>query len=67
MIVTKNIMSLIKKISKLQSSHYTNVYTDPLRTGGESLWIQGARFENHWSNALIFCDVTVDNKNITIL
>jgi hypothetical protein len=68
MIVIKNIISLIKKISKLQSSHYTSIYTGPMRTGGESLWIQGTRFGNHWSSALIFCDVTTVNfKNITIL
>lgn len=41
---------------------------DPLRTGGESLWIHGACFGNHLSTALIFCDVTVVNfKNITVL
>jgi hypothetical protein len=61
MIVIKNIISLIKEISKLKISHYANEYMDPLRTGGESLWIHGAGFGNH-------CLVTAVNfKNISIL
>jgi hypothetical protein len=48
----QNIIPLIKKISKLQSSHCRNVSTDPLETGRGSFRIRGAHFGNHWSGKL---------------
>jgi len=34
-------------MSKLQSSHYKNVSTDPVGTGRGSFGIRGAHFGNH--------------------
>jgi len=52
LIVTKHCFFYFK-ISKLQSSHYRNVSTDPSVTGRGSLGIRGPHFEKH--RIRLFC------------
>jgi hypothetical protein len=40
-------ITLMKEISKIHSSHHRNVSTDPLGTGGGSLEIRAAHFGDH--------------------
>jgi len=41
----------MKKISKLQSSHYRNVPMDSSGTGCRSLGIRKTHFRNQWYNS----------------